>query len=232
MNIRQGLNLAALLHLTGSSLFILNAILLAAPSSELKPTSSRWEAEIRAFEAKDSQHPVAPGGTLFIGSSSIRGWKTLADDFPGHRIINRGFGGSQIVDSTYFADRIVIPYAPKKIFLYAGDNDISKGKDAPTILNDFKQFVATVHQTLPKTKIDFIAIKPSLKRWHLAGEMKKANALVSTFTRGDDRLGFIDIWPPLINQAGKPRPEFFVEDGLHLNRAGYQAWTELIRPRL
>ena len=61
---------------------------------------AKWEKEIGAFEAADRTNPPPKGALLFIGSSTIRMWKTLAQDLPGHTTINRGFGGSQIVDST------------------------------------------------------------------------------------------------------------------------------------
>ena len=201
-------------------------------AEEIKPTSERWESTIRAFEKSDKANPAKAHSALFIGSSSIRMWKSLAADFPNTQTINRGFGGSQIVDSIYFASRIVIPYAPNKIFLYAGDNDIGKGKSAEIVLRDFKLFADIVHHALPKTEIYFIAIKPSLKRWTLAPEMKKANDLVARYARGDERLGFVDVWTPMLDASGKPDPALFIEDGLHMNPTGYRIWTAAVRPFL
>ncbi len=169
---------------------------------------------------------------LFIGSSSIRMWKTLQTDFPDVPTINRGFGGSQIVDSLYYAPRIVLPYKPSKIFLYAGDNDVAKGKTARIILRDFKRFVARVHQTLPETEIHFIAIKPSISRWNLADEMSQANRMVERFAERDSRLHFVDIWTPMLNSEEKPSPDLFLEDGLHMNRKGYEIWAAAVAPFL
>ncbi len=143
--------------------------------------SSRWEKYIARFEAADKKQMPEPGGVLFIGSSSIRMWKTLKQDFAGFSVINRGFGGSQIADSTHFAGRILHPYKPRQIVLYAGDNDVAAGKSPETVLADFQKFVKTVHAKLPEARISFIAIKPSLSRWKLSEKMAKANALV----RGD-----------------------------------------------
>ena len=198
----------------------------------IEPSSPRWEKAIQAFEASDKSNPVEANSTLFIGSSSIRMWKTLASDFPNLKVINRGFGGSQIIDSIFFASRIVIPYAPEKIFLYAGDNDIAAGKSAETVLKDFRLFATMVHQSLPDTEVYFLAIKPSLKRWSLAAEMKKANGLVAHYTNQVENLGYVDVWTPMLEAAGKPDPALFIQDGLHMNSAGYKVWAEAVRPFL
>ncbi len=159
-------------------------------------------------------------------------WKTLPTDFPEVATINRGFGGSQIVDSIYFASRIVHPYAPKKIFLYAGDNDIAKGKSAKIVLRDFKRFVKVVHDKQPETEIHFIAIKPSISRWQLADEMAHANKLVKAYSERHPKLNYVDIWTPMLNDSGKPGAHLFLDDGLHLNRSGYEIWVKAVAPFL
>ena len=186
-----------------------------------------WEAQIQAFERQDRADAPSPGGVLFVGSSSIRLWK-LPRYFSELDAINRGFGGSQIIDSIHFADRIVLKYRPRTIVLYAGDNDIAAGKSAPQVFADFKRFVDVVHKELPQTNIVFIAIKPSIARWNLAERMKEANDLIADFCRKQDRLGFVDIWAPMLGADGRPRRELFVKDGLHLSHTGYQMWTELV----
>jgi len=205
---------------------------LAANSRAYYNSPERWESTISAFEEADKKQPPAPGGIVFIGSSSIRGWKTLKQDFPGHPVINRGFGGSEIIDSIYFADRIVIPYKPSHVVLYAGDNDTSRGKTPEIILAHFKQFVKAIHSKLPEARVSFITIKPSLSRWKLAGKMSEANSLVRDHCKSDDRLEVIDIWQPMLGRDGKPRRELFVGDGLHLNAKGYALWTKVVAPHL
>lgn len=182
------------------------------------------------FEESDKENPPPKGGVLFVGSSSVRMWKTLAEDFPGHQTINRGFGGSELSDSIHFADRIVLPYQPRMIVLYAGDNDISRGKTSKEVYDDFKKFVKLVKKALPTTRVAFIAIKPSLKRWELAAEMQKANQRIKKRCDGSKALDYLDIWTPMIGDDGKPRPELFAKDGLHLNEQGYALWTSVIRP--
>ncbi len=196
-----------------------------------KPKENRWEPKIRQFEAQDKKQMPPADGILFVGSSSIVGWK-LEQCFPDLPVINRGFGGSQIADSVHFAERIVLPYRPKIIVLYAGDNDVAAGKSPQRVLADYQQFVKTVHDTLPNTRIVFIAIKPSLRRWHLVDKMRKANGLIRAVTEEDDRLAYVDIDKPMIADDGKPRKELFKADGLHLNAEGYKLWTSLVLPHL
>lgn len=215
-----------------SHFWLLPCLLLGCATATIHPTDAKWEAAVQSFEAQDRVHPVALGGVLFIGSSSIRRWESLAADFSDAPVVNRGFGGSHIIDSVFFADRIVIPYEPETIFLYAGDNDIADGKNAATVFRDFRLFAKTVHRALPETKIVFIAIKPSIKRWHLALTMKRANDLVWDFAQNDERLTFADIWSPMLDEAGRPKKSLFVDDGLHLNHEGYRVWKETILPLL
>ncbi len=203
---------------------------LSAIAEDSSP--ARWEKAIQAFESKDRESPPEKSGILFLGSSSIRGWD-LTKYFPNQKdMLNRGFGGSQITDSIHFIRRIVYPYHPKAIVFYAGDNDIAKGKSADQVVADYQQFVGLVHKELPKTRVVFVAIKPSLKRWKLVDKMREANAKIKRWSEQDKRLGFVDIDTPMIGDDGKPKPELFVKDGLHLSPKGYALWSDLVRPHL
>ena len=204
---------------------------LALPAAAWVPTD-RWEPEVQTWEEEDRRNPPRPGGVLFIGSSSIRLWKTLAGDFPGVPVINRGFGGSEIADSTDLAHRIVVPYRPRLIVLYAGDNDLANHRTPRQVRDDFAAFVARVRKDLPNVRIAFISIKPSLARAHLLEKMREANALVRDYAAGQKGVVFIDVFTPMMAAEGKVRPELFVEDGLHLNRAGYDLWRSVIAPAL
>ena len=196
------------------------------------PQTNRWESDIEAFEASDKTNPPPQNAILFIGSSSIRMWTDVQEAFPKHEVFKRGFGGSELSDSVEFADRIVIPYKPKMILLYAGDNDIASGKSPERVLADFKDFVEKVHAALPQTRIGYIAIKPSLARRKLMNEMKTANGLIKDYIGQSDGLLFIDVFAPMLNAEGEPRPELFIQDGLHLNEKGYALWTSIIGPVL
>ena len=192
---------------------------------------NRWEPAIRAFQAKDRVQQPPKGGIVFIGSSSIRGWD-VDRFFPGLPVINRGFGGSQIADSVQFADRILLPYEPKVVVFYAGDNDIARGKTPEQVAADYRAFVNKVHDALPATRIVFISIKPSILRWRLVDQMRRANALIRAVTEKDPQLVFVDIDNPMIGTDGKPRPELFKDDGLHLTDEGFQLWSSLVMPYL
>src|SRR4051812_3699231 len=152
-----------------------------------KPTSQPFQKEIEAFEAADRAHPSAPGGVMFLGSSSIRLWKTLAEDFPAVSPVNRGFGGSTVPDSTRYFDRIVAPHKPRLIVFYAGDNDIAAGHAPERVLGDFKAFVSLLHGRLPDTRLLFIAIKPSPSRAKFATQSQEANRLVREFIETDPK---------------------------------------------
>src|SRR6266571_4068522 len=146
----------------------------AAPAHDF----SKWEKEISAFERMDQTNPPPKGALLFIGSSTIRLWSTLATDFPKHKIINRGFGGSQIEDATHFADRIVFPYEPRMVFLRAGGNDLWAGKSVEQVFDDFKNFVEAVQAKLPKAEVVFISLSPSIARRKQADKEKQLNEMV------------------------------------------------------
>lgn len=192
---------------------------------------SRWEKDIQAFEEKDKESFPAKGGVVFVGSSSIRLWN-IQKFFPDLNAVNRGFGGSFMEDSVYYAKRIVIPYEPKTVVLYAGDNDIASGKTPEIIFAGFKEFVKIIHAALPKTKIVYIPIKPSIKRWEFIDSIRAANRLIQQYVQTDNLLDYIDIDAPMIGEDGKPKKSLFLDDGLHLNEEGYRLWTQLLTPRL
>ena len=205
----------------------------AAPAPATAPTSQPFLKDIQAFEAADRKQMPAPGGVLFVGSSSIRLWKTLARDFPGVPVISRGFGGSTIRDSTRYAPKIVLPYKPKTIVFYAGDNDLAQGRSPRGVLEDYKAFVRTVHAELPETRILFIAVKPSPARWKLVEAQREANRLVREFSEADaKRLRYVDVFTPMLGEDGKPRAELYVKDELHLSDKGYELWTGLVKTQL
>jgi lysophospholipase L1-like esterase len=191
-----------------------------------------WESSIRKFEAEDLVHPPKPGAILFVGSSSINFWHTLARDMEPLDVINRGFGGSQIAHVNHFAGRIVLPYRPRAVVLYAGDNDLSwpSSKSPQTVLNDFSRFVAIVHTGLPETWIYFISIKPCPLRWSNWATVQQTNRMIADFVSGQERVQFIDVTPPMLDAHGKVRGDLFRWDGLHLNPRGYALWTSIIRP--
>lgn len=203
-----------------------------AALARTNPGISEWEKEVRAFEASDKANPPPKDAILFVGSSSIRLWQSLSHDFSEHTVINRGFGGSRLSDCVVLADRIVIPYHPRMVLLYAGDNDLAEGKSPEEVFADFKMFVEKVHAALPKTRIAYISIKPSITRHHLLETVKETNRLIEGYTQRKKDLVFIDIFTSMLSPNNEPRRELFVSDGLHLNAVGYQLWASIIRPYL
>ncbi len=221
------------ISLTWFRLAILSAIVLSAAqiiAAEKDP--ARWEKDILAFEAADKTNPPPKKAVLIIGSSSARLWKSAPQDFPDHKIINRGFGGSEISDSVYFFDRIVKPYKPKQILFYAGSNDINAGKTPEQVFIDFTNFVAKVQKAMPKTRVAFIAIAPNPLRWSKVEQFKSANQLIEDYCKKMPKLTFLNVFPEMLGADGKPLPDIFLKDNLHMNAKGYAIWTPIVREYL
>ncbi|MCE9558941.1 MAG: hypothetical protein K8R88_08315 [Armatimonadetes bacterium] len=191
-----------------------------------------FEDAILKFEAEDKVNPPKPGGIVFIGSSSILGWKTLQKDFPAHNVINRGFGGSIISDSVRNAQRIVTPYRPEMVVFFAGSNDISAGHSAETVFADYQAFVQKVREKLPTVRIAFISISPAPSRAKFLEIDRTANTLIRNFCLQGDNLAFIDIVPLMLDANGAHRPELYGADRLHMNPDGYAIWRKAVLPFL
>ena len=188
---------------------------------------------MQEFEEADKKQTPAEGGAVFVGSSSIRMWD-LKKSFPGQKkLLNRGFGGSEICDSVHYFDTLVAKHKPSIVIFYAGDNDVAGGKKAKQVHADFVAFDKRMKEQLPKAKLLYYCIKPSIARWKLAEEMSKANELIAKECKKQPkRLTYLDIWKPMLGEDGKPREDLFLEDGLHMNAKGYQIWANKIRAQL
>ena len=195
-------------------------------------TSSKWEKSITKFETADVANPPPKGGIEFIGSSTMTKWTTLAQDFPGLPVFNRGFGGSQIKDTTFFAARIIIPYAPRIIVFHAGDNDLAAGATPEQVIADLKELIELVHAKLPETEFCYISLKPSVKRERLRLEEQKVNEGAMELSKSNSRFHYIDQYHMVTDAKGNPRPELFAADALHLSEAGYKLLVELVHPFL
>ena len=193
---------------------------------------AKWEKDIAAFEAADRTNPPPKHAILFIGSSGIRKWRTLAKDFPQHQVINRGFGGSEMIDSMHFAERIVLPYEPRQIFVRAGGNDLAAEKTPEQVLAAFKEFVAKVHAKLPETEIVCIGWNPTIKRWKQADKEKQMNNLISAYVHETPHTKFIDAYDFVLGPDGQPRADLLDTDKLHFNPEGYRRLADLVRPFL
>jgi lysophospholipase L1-like esterase len=190
---------------------------------------ARWEKEIAAFEKSDRENPPPKGGLLFIGSSSIRMWTSLPTDYPDQKILNRGFGGSEIEDSTHFADRVIFPYEPKMIYLRAGGNDLHAGKSVEQVFSDYKDFVKTIRAKMPETPIVYISMSPAPARWNERDANKELNDLIEAYAKENPNLQFVQTYDLTITPDGKPREELFIKDKLHFNAEGYKLLAERVR---
>jgi lysophospholipase L1-like esterase len=207
-------------------------LLLLAVQAARAADPRRFATDIAAFEAADKANPPPRHAVLFIGSSSIVRWKTLARDFPKHQVINRGFGGSELADSVYYFDRIVAPYQPRIIVLFAGSNDINGGKTPDEVFEDFKAFAAKVRAALPQTRLDYISITTSPSRWSQYQKVQQANRLIREYISQDSHLGYINVLPAMLGPDGRPKPDIYALDRLHMNAKGYAIWQPIIAPYL
>ena len=205
-------------------------IALISLSSALLAAPEKWQPDIEKFLAADAAHPPQRDAVVFVGSSSIVKWKSLTEDFRGMSVVNRGFGGSELADSVEFADEIVIPYHPRAVVLYAGDNDIAAGKSAEAVLSDFRAFRSKVHAGVPTARIYYLSIKYSPSRAKFQSTMRQANSLIAADCASTDYCTFVDVNSPLLDAHGQPRPELFEADQLHMKADTYALWVKVLKP--
>lgn len=187
--------------------------------------SSRWGKDIAAFEAVDRTNPPPKGCILFTGSSSIRMWKGLSNDFPNLPVVNRGFGGSQIADLVNLAPRILLPYEPRQIVIYSGGNDLNAKKSPELVYGDFVALVYEIRRSLPDTRIAYISVAPNMARWEQIEQVRRLNTKVAAYCRKHD-IDFINVFPLMLGPDGMPKPDIYLKDNLHMNAKGYQLWKE------
>ncbi len=197
---------------------------------------NRFEGEIEDFARQDSLTPAPKDAALFVGSSSIRKWTSLQADMEPLPVINRGFGGSTFPELLYYFDELVLPYQPRSIYVYEGDNDLAMAElniNPEKILETFQVFVNTVREKLPETEsIYFISIKPSIARRNLWSQMQEANQLIKAYAAKEDGVHYVDAAATMLQNDGTIKPDIFEQDSLHMNKKGYALWTEVIRPDL
>lgn len=201
------------------------------PNSLATHNPAQWERDIAEYEAQDRTNAPASGSIVFTGSSYIRLWKSLAVDFPGLPVVNRGFGGCQLADVYHYADRIVIAYAPRAVAIYAGGNDIAAKKSPEIVFGDFVALMQKLRKALPQTKLIFISCPPSPQRWSQTADIRKTNALIADYARRHG-ITFVNTFDLMLGPDGKPRPDIYAADQLHMNATGYAIWARAVRPNL
>jgi lysophospholipase L1-like esterase len=208
------------------------------PVSSLRDSITKWihryEKEIFAFEAQDDTLPYPKDAILFVGSSSIRIWKSLSSDMHPIPVMNRGFGGATLVELDHYSERIIYKYSPKAIVVYCGENDLACNfSRVEDVLVEFKNLNERRRAFLPNTKVFFISIKPSPSRAYYAEKFKIANSLVLQYVKENpNELFYIDITPAMLDKNGEVDETIFKRDRLHMNSSGYERWTKIIKPEI
>lgn len=205
-------------------------IVIVSHAQEKRP----YENEVHDLVSLDSLIKSKKDIILFTGSSSIRMWTDLEKDFPDKNVLNRAFGGSTMRDLLYFADQVIIPYNPKTIYIYEGDNDLGfANATSKQILASADSLLAIIRTKLPASvHVYFISPKPSIARWHLKDQYIAFNKDLKVWTQSKKNVHFIDVWTPMLNADGSLQKDLFIEDGLHMNRKGYDIWRNIIAKTL
>lgn len=194
----------------------------------------QWEKDIKELESLDQKQVDTKDSILFIGSSSIRLWKSMAEDMAPWPTIRRGYGGAKFTDLVVFAERLVAKHDYRALAVFVA-NDITGGaedKSPEEVVALCKLLVKIVRKTHPDKPIFFIAITPNSKRFHVWDKIHKANELIQQYAESDPKIHFIDTEKSYFGEDGKPRDELFVEDMLHQNSAGYKQWAAIIKKQL
>ena len=199
----------------------------AKPTAPTKPLD-KWASSIAEFDEADKTTPPPKAPSVFVGSSSFRKWTTLAADFPGLPVINRGFGGSQMSDLLALFDRLVVAYKPSQIVVYEGDNDLGAKKSPEAVLARFKTFCEKVRSVFPDVPVHFVSTKPSPLRIAIIDQQRRFNAMLAKYLATQQKMTFIDVFSLMLDDEGRPKPELYVADKLHMTPAGYKIWTEAV----
>ena len=213
--------------------YALLLLVIFIPNFASSQNSGRFEDVIQDYEQLDKENGYKPESVLFTGSSSIRMWKTLSEDMAPIPVINRGFGGSTIPEVLYYADRIIKPHQPGILVLYCGENDLSNDDaKASLALKSFKKFSNYLKKNLPETKVFFLAIKPSIKRWQYWPKLAEANNKIKEFIERHDQYYYVDTAGEMLDENGIVLQDIFIKDNLHMNEKGYKLWTNKLKPIL
>ena len=223
LGFRIGMKLAAMAALAGA---------LHVGGAVAAPLDTRWDASLAEFDASDKVRAPATGGIVFVGSSSIRLWPDLESHFGKLPVIKRGFGGSRLADCASHVDRLVNRYKPRQVIVYAGDNDLAEGRTPADVLASFQSFVSGVREAVPQARISYVSIKPSPLRANLLESVREANRLIREYAEANPQLDYVDVFTPMLDDAGTPRADLYSADSLHMNDAGYAIWQQLISARI
>lgn len=214
--------------------YLFSLLLFVFADQSLHAQQPPFYNEIQQFKKQDSISFPPKNAIVLVGSSSFRKWQDVQSYFPNYTIINRGFGGSVLPDVIRYANDIIIPYHPQQVIVYCGDNDLASSDTiTPEIVTRrFKQLFYIIRGKLPSATISYVSIKPSPSRDKLMPKMIQTNLMIRKFLRTQKNTSFIDVFHPMLLADGKPMPEIFVEDSLHMNAKGYAIWKKAMEPKL
>lgn len=213
---------------------ILSLVIIVFNFQSIYAQQAPFYDEIQQFKKQDSTSFPPKNAIVFVGSSSFEKWQDVQTYFPGYKIINRGFGGSTLPDVIRYANDIITPYHPKQVVIYCGDNDLASSDTITpqVVTNRFKTLFHIIRTNLPEANIAFVSIKPSPSRKQLMPKMEEANLLIKSFLQKQKNTSFIDVYHRMLLTDGKPMPEIFLDDSLHMNAKGYAIWKKAIQPYL
>lgn len=217
-----------------SKLFLRPIVVFLFAFVSISANAQPFASEIAAFKKQDSVSFPPAKAILFVGSSSFRLWKDVQDHFPGYTIVNRGFGGSALPDVIRYANDIIIPYRPKQIVIYCGENDFA-GNDTLSpeqVAQRFIELFTIIRSRYKKIPIAYVSMKPSPSRTKLLVKFETANEMIKNFLVTEKRTAYIDVYHAMLNEEGDPMPDIFIEDKLHMNAKGYAIWQKIIEPYL
>lgn len=196
--------------------------------------AERFKENIASFRQQSDTLDLQDYDALIVGSSSVRMWKDIDRYFPGHKFLNRGFGGSQMSDVIYYKEDLIFRHPLEKLFLYEGDNDIVWGKSVGRVKRDFKKVLREVRKRMPDTRVYIISVKPSLQKNRMEKQRKylRLNRWMKRYCQRKEQLRFVNVWPAMLSENGTPREELFIKDGIHMTGKGYEIWADKITPLL
>jgi lysophospholipase L1-like esterase len=209
-------------------------LLIAITCFAIVAMAQPFANEIANFKKKDAALFPSSNAILFVGSSSFTKWTDVQDYFPGYTIINRGFGGSTLLDVIRYEKDIIFPYHPKQIIIYCGENDVASSDtvSAKIVLERFKKLYIDIRAVMVNVPVLFVSLKPSPSRWQMRDRMTGANRLIKKYLKKKKNTAFVSVWNAMLGEDGKPLPDIFISDNLHMNAKGYAIWQKLIEPYL
>lgn len=214
------------------ALLLASAAGLPAAEWEPSPRFAQWESAVVGYMSADYAKPVKKGGILFVGSSTILQWKSLATDFWRFPVVNRGINGVEIGALSHYIERLVFVHEPRQIFFRCGASDIAAGREPALVLADFIEFVHKVHSRLPNTRIVWLSLHPCPTLIKQRPQEQQLNWLVAQYCRGKPLLTYVDGEKLTLGKDGEPDLKLFKADKQHLSDAGYKRLADLVRPHL